>query len=550
MSKKALIIGNSRYEQALGIKDPSLSNPVNDAKNMAEILEYKEFEVTLLKNMNEYGLKNGLTNFISTVNEGDDVLFFFAGHGTEHRDTNYLMPIDCFSSGKMIDNSSISIDEVQMRLNKVNSTGTKIIIADACRNNQGLEVKGFTKAKSINNTIIAFSTSPGNVAYDGKESNGRYTKALIASMSKYGLGIQEVFRQTREILIKETGFRQIPWEHSSLTNNFTLDSFFIPKLNSMMAISDSPVYSILAFKSSYFIAKNSAFISHYSQNIEYTKDSIQTSLEDVAEITSNGSVIAFVGGRSYAAYDITGDKTLIEAKVDHTLHTISINNNNVVAIGGESRDITIHDLKSGTCESIDIGKTCAEALYKNEDQIKHFSNEMSIYASEFHAQDENILAVGGAGHSLVLCDIETKEILFINDDRDLFNCTYSIAFSQDGSVFATSHDKGKSILWNTNTFEKIHMFQINEYNTKSAFQENKSEKMANNVFNVEFSPCGKGLAMSTSESKILFYDLKYKTLIGEIDLTVEAAPIFDFTYSEDGKNLIVSVRDRVYSFLV
>jgi len=183
MSKKALIIGNSRYEQVAGVEDPSLSNPVNDAKDMAKILEYKEFEVTLLRDMNEYGLKNGLKNFIATVNEGDDVLFFFAGHGTEHRDTNYLMPTDCFSSGKMINDSSISIDEVQLRLNEVNSTGTKIIIADACRNNQGLEVKGFTKAKSINNTIIAFSTSPGNVAYDGKENNGRYTKALIASIS-------------------------------------------------------------------------------------------------------------------------------------------------------------------------------------------------------------------------------------------------------------------------------------------------------------------------------------------------------------------------------
>ena len=550
MSKKALIIGNSEYEQVQGIKDVSLRNPVNDAEDIAEILKYKEFEVTLLKNMNEQGLKNGLANFISTVNEGDDVLFFFAGHGTEHRDTNYLMPIDCFSSKKPIDSTSVSIDEIQTQLNNVNSTGTKIIIADACRNNQGLEVKGFAKAKSINNTIIAFSTSPGNVAYDGKESNGRYTKALIASMSKYGMGIEEVFRQTREILIKETGFRQIPWEHSSLTKDFTLDSLFIPKLNSMMAISNSPVYSILPFKSSYFIAKDSAFISHYSQNIEYTKGSIETGLEDIGEITSNGTAIAFVGGHSYAAYDTTGEKTLIGAKVDYALHTISINNDNVIAIGGESRNITIHNLGSAIQETIDIGKACAEALYKNDEQIKYFSNEMSIYASEFHTHDENVLAVGGAGHTLMLFDIKTKDVLFVNDARDLFNCTYSIAFSQDGSAFATSHDKGKSILWNTNTFEKVHVFQTNEYNTKSAFQENKSEKMANDVFNVEFSPCGKILAMSTDESKILFYDLKYKTLIGEIDLTIEAAPIFDFAYSEDGKNLIVSARDRIYSFLV
>ncbi|MFP3398553.1 caspase family protein, partial [Brevibacterium sp. SIMBA_078] len=84
--KKALVIGNSSYR----IDKEKLKNPINDAKKMESILTYKGFNVTLTSDLNEKDLDGVFNKFVDNVNEGDDVIFFFAGHGIEDRDTNYL----------------------------------------------------------------------------------------------------------------------------------------------------------------------------------------------------------------------------------------------------------------------------------------------------------------------------------------------------------------------------------------------------------------------------------------------------------------------------
>ena len=72
-------------------------------------------------------------------------------------------------------------------------------------------------------TLVAFATAPGSVASDGEGDNGLYTKHLLANITRPGLPIEQLFKEVRIGVGKDTGDRQVPWESSSLKGNF----FFI-----------------------------------------------------------------------------------------------------------------------------------------------------------------------------------------------------------------------------------------------------------------------------------------------------------------------------------
>src|SRR5262249_30785539 len=87
----ALVIGNSKYLYA-----PPLDNPVNDAKLMAATLRTLGF--SLIGNgaqldLDKPALETALQNFSREIQGADVALFYYAGHGVQVRDTNYLVPI-------------------------------------------------------------------------------------------------------------------------------------------------------------------------------------------------------------------------------------------------------------------------------------------------------------------------------------------------------------------------------------------------------------------------------------------------------------------------
>jgi hypothetical protein len=69
-------------------------------------------------------------------------------------------------------------------------------------------------------TLIAYATSPGSVADDGDGDNGVYTKYLMKYMMTPGLKIEDVLKNVRIEVVRETRGRQTPWEHSSLMGDF------------------------------------------------------------------------------------------------------------------------------------------------------------------------------------------------------------------------------------------------------------------------------------------------------------------------------------------
>jgi hypothetical protein len=224
----ALVIGNSAYSKQIGV----LKNPVNDATDFAEVLKTMNFDVTLITDASYGKIRAEMMKFRDKLNQGERDktvgLFFYAGHGLQHDNENYIVPVDaeimyeddisrfCFPIQKMV------LAQMEMSNSRMN-----IVILDACRNNPFPalhrsigESTGLGEMKKARGAFIAYATSPGSVASDGTGRNGLYTQELIKAMNKPGRTIEQVFKEVRANVLRQSGDRQNPWENSNIIGDF------------------------------------------------------------------------------------------------------------------------------------------------------------------------------------------------------------------------------------------------------------------------------------------------------------------------------------------
>ncbi|MEW6614019.1 MAG: caspase family protein [Thermodesulfobacteriota bacterium] len=216
----ALVIGNDSYDLA------RLKNPVNDAMDMALTLKNLGFIVEFRKNANLQEMEDAIENFGNHLKRGGVGLFYFAGHGAQISGTNYLIPIGArINKESDVKYKAVDANRILDEMANANN-GLNIVILDACRDNP--YAKSFRSASrglaiistAPKGTFISYSTGPGQVARDGDGRNSPYTAALLESIVKPGLPIEQVFKRVRQRLDAETNGQQIPWELSSLKGDF------------------------------------------------------------------------------------------------------------------------------------------------------------------------------------------------------------------------------------------------------------------------------------------------------------------------------------------
>jgi uncharacterized caspase-like protein len=70
-------------------------NPTNDSGAMSETLKSAGFDVVELKrDLNVSEMRRALRDISDTVRDADVAIVYFAGHGIEIDDTNYVIPVD------------------------------------------------------------------------------------------------------------------------------------------------------------------------------------------------------------------------------------------------------------------------------------------------------------------------------------------------------------------------------------------------------------------------------------------------------------------------
>jgi hypothetical protein len=223
VDRLALVIGNSAYQTA------PLKNPLNDAEDIAATLRNLGFKVILKKNADQRTMEDTIRYFGRQLRNGGIGLFYFAGHGMQVEGRNYLVPIDAkIESENDVKYEAVDAGRVLGQMEDAQNQ-INIVILDACRNNPfsrnfRTSERGLARMDAPKGSLIAYATAPGEVAADGSERNGIFTKYLMRHMIEPNLPIELVLKQARIDVARATGGRQIPWESSSLMGNFYFNS--------------------------------------------------------------------------------------------------------------------------------------------------------------------------------------------------------------------------------------------------------------------------------------------------------------------------------------
>jgi uncharacterized caspase-like protein len=228
----ALVIGNAGYRT-----DP-LDNPVNDARLVASSLKQAGFDVTLAENLDRRALLGALRAFGERLNDNSVAVLYYAGHGLQLRDRNYLIPVDAeIRSEDEIALAGIDLSFILARMSAAKSR-INIVILDACRNNPfagssgkgGNTAQGLAQMDAPVGTLLAYATAPGKLAADNLggvgEKNGLYAQQLARQVLTPGLPVEHVFKRVREAVVRASREAQVPWESSSLQGEFS----FVPGL--------------------------------------------------------------------------------------------------------------------------------------------------------------------------------------------------------------------------------------------------------------------------------------------------------------------------------
>ena len=218
----ALVVGNSSYAS-----NP-LKNPIHDARDVSSLLKTLDFEVITLKNAKKKHLRRALHEFSAQLASGGVGLFFYAGHGVQVDGENYLIPIDADIRDETdVPDEAISVNSILRKMDYA-ANGLNIVILDACRDNPYARKfrsssRGLARIEGPTGSVIAYATSPGQVALDGTGNNGVYTKHLLQQLSVPSQPIEVLLRNVRVEVLKETNGLQEPWELSSLTSEFIIN---------------------------------------------------------------------------------------------------------------------------------------------------------------------------------------------------------------------------------------------------------------------------------------------------------------------------------------
>ena len=218
----ALVIGNAAYPSVAKLK-----NPANDAKDVSAAIAACDFAIVTLVDCSLKGMDKALRAFKSDLKGSEVGLFFFAGHGMQIEGENYLNAIDTDFEGEVeAKHSSLALNKV-IDLMERSGTITNLIILDACRNNpyerawrRSVDARGLAPVYAPRGTLIAYATSPGQFASDGKGRNGAYTEALLKHLRTPDCSIENMFKRVRNTLSAATLQKQISWEHTSLAEEF------------------------------------------------------------------------------------------------------------------------------------------------------------------------------------------------------------------------------------------------------------------------------------------------------------------------------------------
>ena len=226
----ALVMGNDNY-----ISVSKLQKAGNDASAMARELKSAGFTVQLHRDLNYRGMLRAVETFGQGIKSGDEVVVFFAGHGVQIKNGNYLLPTDIeVSSEGEVEKTAYELLALTEQISEAKPAFSLVII-DACRDNPLKNkvrsvgnVRGLSAIEPAKGQMVVYSASRGQQALDrlvekDPNPNSVFTRELISRMKTPGLKIDDLMREVQdsvEALAKVIRHEQRPAIYSEARGNF------------------------------------------------------------------------------------------------------------------------------------------------------------------------------------------------------------------------------------------------------------------------------------------------------------------------------------------
>jgi Caspase domain len=258
--KRAIFIGNNAYENC----NP-LDKCVNDARSMQHIFSKIGYRLVYDFDLTSEKMYKLFDRFKEDIEEGDELVVNFSGHGIQINSEIYLVPVDAppppVHPLELID-VCINLDK---EMDEMLARGAKMVVAivDACRNQLRIDYQNLaqdayvagvtdaikmseveavdsaknmaqpnlitgplTKSYSAQGKAILFATSHDTSALEYRDlSNGVFTYFFLKEVVKPGRTITEVIERVRGLVSEYTEGQQVPAFH----NNLPGDYYFVNK---------------------------------------------------------------------------------------------------------------------------------------------------------------------------------------------------------------------------------------------------------------------------------------------------------------------------------
>jgi hypothetical protein len=227
--RKALVFGNDSYRDV-----PELRNARSDARAMSAALLDLGYAVKMHLDLGERDMKKAIRDFITNVSGGDEVLFFFAGHGVQIGAANYLLPVDIRADdASSVRDEGIPLQRVLDDLNDAKARLTVAII-DACRDNpfrgsgRAIGGRGLAPTSTVAGQMVMFSAGAGQQALDSvgpndKSANGLFTRTFLKHVARKGVTVDRIMRDVRtevNAIAKTVGHDQVPALYDQVVGDF------------------------------------------------------------------------------------------------------------------------------------------------------------------------------------------------------------------------------------------------------------------------------------------------------------------------------------------
>ena len=228
-ARKALIFGNNAYKTV-----SPLENAVADAQAMAKKLELLGYSVTAEFDASRSKMLSTLRNFTYGVQGGDEVVFFYAGHGVELEGRNYLLPTDIYGEDpRQVQDDAIELQRVLSDMSDSRAKFTLAVI-DACRDNpfkgtgRAIGGRGLAPTTAATGQMVIFSAGTGQQALDrlgerDNDPNGLFTRIFMQEMAQPNVPIDRVVKKVRQRVVQmaeSVGHQQVPAIYDQVVGDF------------------------------------------------------------------------------------------------------------------------------------------------------------------------------------------------------------------------------------------------------------------------------------------------------------------------------------------